>query len=75
MSEQNKITINDEEYDFDALGEQSQYFVNQVRNLKARIAEARFNLDQLVAAEDAFSQALINSVKQGEKNGEEATTT
>ena len=75
MAEQNKITINDEEYDFDDLGEQSQYFVNQVRNLKARIAEARFNLDQLVAAEDAFSQALINSVKQGEKNGEEATTT
>jgi hypothetical protein len=75
MAEQNKITINDEEYDFDDLGEQSQYFVNQVRNLKARIAEARFNLDQLVAAEDAFSQALINSIKQGEKNGEEATTT
>jgi hypothetical protein len=66
MAEQNKITINDEEYDFDALGEQSQYFVNQVRNLKARIAEARFNLDQLVAAEDAFSAALINSVKPSE---------
>lgn len=66
MAEQNKIMINDEEYDFDDLGEQSQYFVNQVRNLKARIAEARFNLDQLVAAEDAFSAALINSVKSNE---------
>ena len=66
MAEQNKITINDQEYDFDSLGEQSQYFVNQVRNLKARIAEARFSLDQLVAAENAFSAALVNSVKPNE---------
>ena len=64
MTEQNKITINETEYDFADLGEQSQYFVNQVRNLKARIAEARFSIDQLVAAEDAFSKALIASVEQ-----------
>ena len=67
MTEKNKITINETEYNFDDLGEQSQYFVNQVRNLKGRIAEARFNLDQLVAAEDAFSKALIASVKKGEE--------
>ncbi len=66
MTEQNKITINETEYDFADLGEQSQYFVNQVRNLKARIAEARFNIDQLVAAEDAFSKALIASVETPE---------
>ena len=71
MTEQNKITINETEYDFADLGEQSQYFVNQVRNLKGRIAEARFNIDQLVAAEDAFSKALIASVEQVE---EEAPT-
>ncbi len=67
MTEKNKITINETEYNFDDLGEQSQYFVNQVRNLKGRIAEARFNLDQLVAAEDAFSKALIASVEKGEE--------
>ena len=66
MTEQNKITINETEYDFADLGEQSQYFVNQVRNLKARIAEARFSIDQLVAAEDAFSKALIASVETTE---------
>lgn len=64
MTEQNKIMINDTEYDFADLDEQSQYFVNQVRNLKGRIAEARFNIDQLVAAEDAFSKALITSVEK-----------
>ena len=67
MTEKNKITINETEYNFDDLGEQSQYFVNQVRNLKGRIAEARFILDQLVAAEDAFSKALIASVEKGEE--------
>lgn len=67
MTEQNKITINETEYDFADLDEQSQYFVNQVRNLKGRIAEARFNIDQLVAAEDAFSKALIASVEQVEE--------
>tara|TARA_R100001440_G_scaffold31260_1_gene49617 strand:+ start:78 stop:299 length:222 start_codon:yes stop_codon:yes gene_type:complete len=67
MAEQNKITINETEYDFADLGEQSQYFVNQVRNLKGRIAEARFNIDQLVAAEDAFSKALIASLEQVEE--------
>jgi len=70
MAEQNKITINETEYDFDDLDEQSQYFVNQVRNLKGRIAEARFNLDQLVAAEDAFSKALISSMQKGDKSEE-----
>ena len=72
MAEQNKITINDQEYDFDSLGEQSQYFVNQVRNLKARIAEARFNLDQMVAAEDAFTKALVASVQSNDAEEEAA---
>jgi len=66
MEQENKITIDEKEYDFDALGEQAQYFVNQVRNLKARIAEARFNLDQMVAAEDAFTKALVASVQASE---------
>jgi hypothetical protein len=32
--------------------------------LKARIAEARFNLDQLAVAEDTFTKMLIASVEQ-----------
>jgi hypothetical protein len=64
MTEQNdKITINEKEYDFQELEDNEQYYVNQVRSLKARIAEARFNMDQLVAAEDAFTKALIASVE------------
>ena len=63
MSDDNKVTINGKEYDLVELEDNEQYYVNQVRNLKARIAEARFNIDQLVAAEDAFTKALITSVE------------
>ena len=71
MEEQNKITINDKEYDYMELEDNQQYYVNQVRSLKGRIAESKFNLDQLVAAEDAFSKALIASVEE-EPNTDEA---
>ncbi len=71
MTEQNdKITINEKEYDFQELEDKEQYYVNQVRSLKARISEARFNMDQLVAAEDAFTKALIASV-EAEKTDDE----
>jgi len=63
VSDDNKVTINGKEYDLVELEDNEQYYVNQVRNLKARIAEARFNIDQLVAAEDAFTKALITSVE------------
>ena len=59
-----KITINDTEYDYAELDDNQQYYVNQVRSLKARIAEARFNLDQLAVAEDTFTKMLIASVEQ-----------
>ena len=59
-----KITINDTEYDYAELDDNQQYYVNQVRSLKARIAEARFNLDQLAVAEDTFTKMLITSVEQ-----------
>ena len=72
MAEQNKIMINETEYNFDDLDEQSQYFVNQVRNLKGRIAEARFSLDQLVAAENSFTNALIASIKTPEAEATES---
>jgi len=63
MVEENKVTINGKEYDYVELEENEQYYVNQVRNLKARIAEARFNIDQLVAAENTFTETLIASVE------------
>lgn len=59
-----KITINDTEYDYAELDDNQQYYVNQVRSLKARIAEAKFSLDQLAVAEDTFTKMLIASIEQ-----------
>lgn len=59
-----KITINDTEYDYAELDDNQQYYVNQVRSLKARIAEAKFSLDQLAVAEDTFTKMLVASIEQ-----------
>ena len=73
MSEEStKITINEKEYEIDSLDEQEKYFVHQVNTLRQRIAEARFNLDQMVAAEDAFTKALVASVQASEVKEEAA---
>ena len=58
------ITINDTEYQYAELEDNQQYYVNQIRSLKSRIAEAKFNLDQLAVAEDTFTKMLVASVEQ-----------
>ena len=58
------IAINGTEYQYAELEDDQQYYVNQIRSLKARIAEAKFNLDQLAVAEDTFTKMLVASVEQ-----------
>ena len=70
MEEQNKVTINSKEYDFLELEDNEQYFVNQLRDLKSRIVQAKFNLDQLVMAENAFTSSLITSVESEKETDE-----
>tara|TARA_S200002703_G_C3700030_1_gene214980 strand:- start:288 stop:512 length:225 start_codon:yes stop_codon:yes gene_type:complete len=74
MSEEsNNILIDNEEYAIDDMDDTQKYYLNQVRNLRQRIAEARFNLDQLAAAESQFSNQLVSSVKsQKEESNEES---
>lgn len=66
MTEENKITINDTEYDVESLDDRQKYLIQQVNNLRGRIAEARFNLDQMIAAENSFTNTLVESVKKEE---------
>ncbi len=70
MEEQNKVTLNGKDYDFLELEDNEQYFVNQLRDLKSRIVQAKFNLDQLVMAENAFTSALITSVESEKETDE-----
>jgi hypothetical protein len=72
MSEESpKIIINDSEYTLDDMDDTQKYIINQVSNLRQRIAEARFNLDQLIAAEAQFSGSLVSSVNDTKEEANE----
>lgn len=65
MSEtkQNIITIDDKEYDESTLSDESKYFIAQIRDIQNKQAKLRFEADQIQAALNAMTNALIQSVK------------
>jgi hypothetical protein len=72
MTTENKdmIIINDVEYDVAEMNEQQKYAVNQVRALNGKIANVQFEIDQLRAAYDTFSNILIQSVEAKDENSD-----
>jgi len=73
MSEQsNVITIDGKEYNQEDLSQDQTYFINQIKDLQAKAASLRFQLDQVTVAQNAFTNSLIQSVKGSEE--EESVT-
>ena len=69
MSEQNNvITIDGKEYNQEDLSQDQNYFINQIKDLQAKGASLRFQLDQVTVAQNAFTNSLIQSVKGSEEN-------
>ena len=65
MTDENRmITIDGKEYDYEELEDNQKSMVNQVINLNNKVAQARFDLDQLLVAQDAFSKMLVASVNE-----------
>ena len=64
MTDKKTLIYEDEEYDVSDLDEKEAYWHLQVRTLRKRIADARFDLDQMIAAERAFSTTLIKSLEK-----------
>tara|TARA_R100000388_G_scaffold39879_1_gene30758 strand:- start:810 stop:1025 length:216 start_codon:yes stop_codon:yes gene_type:complete len=62
--QQNKIIVDEKEYDVSDLDDKEMYYLKQVKILRQRIADARFNLDQLTVAESAFASTLIKSLSK-----------
>ena len=60
----NIITINDKEYNVDEMKPEQQYAINQIKSLNGKITNVQFELDQLRAAYDMFSNKLIQSVEE-----------
>ena len=72
MTEQktNVITIDGKEYNQEDLSQDQNYFINQIKDLQAKGASLRFQLDQVTVAQNAFTNSLIQSVKGSEENDE-----
>ena len=74
MSEQvaNVINIDGKEYNAEDLSQDQNYFINQIKDLQAKAASLKFQLDQVTVAQNAFTNSLIQSVKGSEE--EESVT-
>ena len=57
------ISIDGKDYTEDQLTDNQKYFINQINDLQVKTNQAKFQLDQLNAAKDAFTQHLINSLQ------------
>ena len=73
MTEQktNVITIDGKEYNQEDLSQDQNYFINQIKDLQAKAASLKFQLDQVTVAQNAFTNSLIQSVKGEEEIKEE----
>lgn len=58
------ITIDDKEYEADDLSDEVKYMIAQVRDIDAKVANLKFQIDQLIVAKDAFSGAIVESLKE-----------
>lgn len=61
--EANVVNINGTEYKYDDLDQNQVYLINQIRDLQTKAANIRFQLDQVTAAQDVFTNMLIQSVE------------
>jgi len=64
----NVITINGKEYEESTMDGQQMYLINQIRDLQSKAASLRFQLDQIQAAQDVFTNGLIASVEESDED-------
>ena len=61
------ITVNDTEYFVDDMTDAQKTMLNHVNDLERKLANARFNLDQLAIGRDAFVNMLAQSLEAPEE--------
>jgi hypothetical protein len=59
----NVITIDGTEYSQEDLDDSQTYLIKQINDLQAKSANLRFQLDQVSVAQSAFTNSLIQSLK------------
>ena len=63
---QNVITIDGKEYSAEDLDDQQTYMISQIRSCQEKAAKISFELDQVQAAQNMFTNKLIQSIKNEE---------
>jgi hypothetical protein len=66
MAEENIFTLDGNSYKEEDLDNQQKYLINQIKDLQAKSASLRFQLDQVSVAQSAFTNSLITSLKNEE---------
>ena len=61
---ENVISINGKDYAPEDMNEQQTYLINQIRSCQQKAANIRFELDQVQAAQNVFTNELIKSVQE-----------
>lgn len=64
--EKKTITVNDKQYNVEDLNDQQTAMVNHIQDLDRKLANARFNVDQLVVGREAFVNMLAQSLETEE---------
>ena len=62
--ENKTITINDIEYNLDDFTQEQSAMLNHINDLDRKLANARFNVDQLAFGREAFVKALAESLEE-----------
>ncbi len=66
MADKDMITVDDKEYTVEELEQEQQVYVAQLRNINAKMANLRMDMDQLQAAYNTFSNLLTTSLQKDE---------
>ena len=65
--ESNGVSINGTDYIEDDFDERQRYLINQIRDLQLKSNNLRFQLDQVVVAQERFTEELIKALEENTK--------
>ena len=71
---EDKIKIKDKEYDVESFDDTQKYYVKQLRELKQKETDLRFDMDQIIAAQQVFRNMLIMSTEKPDDKSTDNTS-
>jgi len=64
LTKENIFTLDGNSYKEEDLDNKQKYLINQIKDLQAKSASLRFQLDQVSVAQSSFTNSLIASLKE-----------